>query len=348
MTAYKRYEMKSMMDIPSSNNAQNAMDFLLMPPPNMQMNTPFLLSGARGRASQSIATPFLLGRDSFDQNMELDSDTPNWMKNASKPNVPARNGSNTNDRIVFSTNGHSSVANRSFNATKTTNRATSNNQLNVENGCETETLNAAKRDLFNVNGTALASAANSNGRENTFAATNGSDTTNNRFGGQQHISSDHEKLTNGASNGTFDKMNDFSSAKNHLNDRHRGSQQNHLKNSTGPEKAIAGRSVFSRLNFDSNNTHRINGKQKSDADDNDADLNGDGMHSDDDDDESDAANNGQKTSNDHASAVRLFETAPFSIIDGDHGANQRFGDSNQQPHSGIAILSITIDFTHCK
>lgn len=241
MASYKRFEMKQMMDI-MPNNAQNSMDFLLMPPPNMQMNTPFVMSGERmsgGRVSQSNATPFLLNRDSSDRHMDLDSDLANWNVNPSKTNGA---GTNTNiDRVVFRTNGvnlengHSGAAN-AFSST------TNNDQFKVPNVRES-TLNAAKRDLFNTDGMTVTnghsdvvngfsgsrtSTSTSNGHSNaqnnhsdvsnnhenvpitTNGPTNHSVATNNIFGGHQNVSNDRENKSNANKGALFNGngMND--------------------------------------------------------------------------------------------------------------------------------------------
>lgn len=355
MASYKRFEMQLMMSKSlSTNQAQNSMDFLLMPPPNMKMNTPFVLSGSRMGRAQPCATPFLFDRDTSDREMmDLDFDTAYWSNNnANKTNVPAKNGSSASDRVVFRTNGHTVAANRSTTATDATNRpsAASKNALNVENGRETQ-ANAAKADLFNSNSTSKDAGPK--------ASTAGSSSaTKPIFGGQQHIVTVNayasnvcksvavnEKLNtdqNGASGGSddpFDEMNGESS--------------------NGHEEASVGQSVFSRLNFDSTNTDRNNayGTQKSganftnahpmNADDNDANVNDDiqpngrDYYS-----NTMANNNGKKQSNDNLKMARnatsqtntahLFETAPFPT-NGRQSAENNGGQSNS---GKIIILSI--------
>lgn len=348
MAAYKRFEMKLMMDKPP-NNAQNSMDFLLMPPPNMQMNTPFVLSGARMRRApqQPNDTPSLLSRDSFDQNMDLEYDTANVKM--SKTNASATN--TNNDRVVFRTsgvnltNGFSGAANGHSSVTKTS---------KVEN----DQLNAAKRDLFNLNGTneaanAFSGSSNSigisNGRENTSDASNGSlfgNGTNGIFGRQQNISNETAPKLNNDINGCL--LNGFA-----------GEKKNLSENLITHEKTSVKQSVFSRLSFDSNSTGRnktmdvesskkkydavfING-HTTDKDDNRFDDMA-GIHSDGDEPKNTTANNGQNQSNGNlktkqqTNAADLFETAPFpmnavraTINGGDNAANQKFGDFNQQP-----------------
>lgn len=234
MAAYKRFEMKIMMQ-KSINHAPNSLDFLLLPPPNMQMNTPFVMSGelmSDGRSKRSNATPFLLRHDSIDQNMDLDCDPTNWNinTNMSKTNT----GTSTNDKIVFRTNGvnltngYSGTANGLSSVTNdfTSSSKISNNQSKASNGGES-TLNAAKRDFFNTNSVTMAnghsgavngysgstsSAGPSNGQCNAQYQslfenrTNGSTTnrsvvTNNIFGGQQgHTTNSHQNVTDDRGN----------------------------------------------------------------------------------------------------------------------------------------------------
>lgn len=125
MTAYKIFEVKLIMNI-SLN--PNPMDFLLMPSPNMQMNTLFVMAGGRmfgGIVSHSNAMSFLVNRDSGDRTMDSDYDRPDWNANANGMNDLQRSvvATSTNDRVVFRTsgvnlsNGHVGAANEKKNAT---------------------------------------------------------------------------------------------------------------------------------------------------------------------------------------------------------------------------------------
>lgn len=76
------------------------MDFLLMPPPNMQMNTPFVLAGERmsgGLARPSNATPSLVARSNW---MDVDFTDTVWNANANRNATDT----STSERVVFRTN----------------------------------------------------------------------------------------------------------------------------------------------------------------------------------------------------------------------------------------------------
>lgn len=284
MAAYKRFEMKLMMDN-STNPAQNSLDFLLMPPPNMPMNTPFVMSSERmsgGRALQSNATPFLLRQDSIDHNMDLDCDSTNWNVKTSNTNGFGKNGADTNinDKIVFRTNGgnlangYSGAANGLEKATNDFESSSLNNQFKTPTGRGIE-LNAAKRAtngmtmVANGYSGSKTSTTNSNGydnaqnthsvvsnnHENASATKNGSlfpNGTTSIFGGhqghntniEQDVSNDHGYKWNANKGALFN-----GNGNNGTNIRH--------DVSNGHEKA-SNASIFPRLNHNSNDTGQNN------------------------------------------------------------------------------------------
>lgn len=346
MAAYKRFEMKQMMNIPANHSSQNSLDFLLMPPPNMRMNTPFVMSGERMsgvRASrQANATPFLLNHNSSDRIMDLDLDPTNWYDNPVKMNSFGAS-KDANERVVFRTSG-----------------------VNTTNG-QSGTVNGFS--MANGHSSATISTNTSNGHfngqnyhENGSAITNAS--ANNIFGGHQNVSNSSNakksavfnetgmndtKNRSSAENGLFGEINRFTGAKNPSN---------------GHEKMPNPSSVFTNLNYNTNDTGRYNkmdiessqnsstagtNKQKYGADftngQNEMDADENGFDNDDNgdiyvgDDEQNT-NYGQNkfscnieattaTSKQQTNAANLFGTAKFTMNGPPPGVN-----FNQQKNSG--------------
>lgn len=172
MAVYKRFEMKLMMNQP--NVTQNSMDFLLMPPPNMQFNTPFVMADERmGRASQSNATPFLLNRVSGGRNID---DPLNWNFDTAKTNAPAKN-------IVSRTNG--------LPGTKTNTpslNVTSNKRSKIENDCDSS-LNGTD-DAANTNGSGGGINSILGGQQNLLNNVNNTSIVNQNASNDKNGSSD--------------------------------------------------------------------------------------------------------------------------------------------------------------
>lgn len=242
MANFKAIEMK-LMESKMSNHSQkqNEMDFLLMPPPNMQMNTPMVLLGERtGRVPQSNATPFLMNQNSSIHFMDLDMDfdPANLNTGLSNTNGSGRNkaGSSVNaDKVVYRTNGapynnvtngHSGAANGSSKATNdlTSTAKSANNygtQSNSANGCE-NALNAAKKDLFHLNNTLNVTHKSTGAVNGSSGTANSTDTTNDGYCEAQknhpnalntHSIQSREAST--ISNGSLFETNRFNGSTNH-------------------------------------------------------------------------------------------------------------------------------------
>lgn len=216
--------MKLMMHI-APNNAQNSMDFLSMPPPNMPMNTPFVMAGERmsgARAPRSKTTPFLVNRDSTDGSMDLDLDPVDWIADST-----SRMDANINDRIVYRTSGVNltNEYNRAVNDDPSASKA-SDHQFKVPNA-PAPSLKAAKRHLFNANNDVTMAnglSGNVNGFPSTAIPTSISNTHDNVKNSRMDVSNNHGNVStnsnrnNDATNNIFGgRQNQPPTTNNHQN-----------------------------------------------------------------------------------------------------------------------------------